>query len=145
MVWHHGIYEPVQSLIKLVLFALVVLLGFLNPIQCHKVWCLDLQFHLEALIFWIYDSSFFFVNKKKFYSFVLYRPFIFPSPTSYQTKTATEASNIKVFWMRTNACRNKTRWEWTHNTFTSCGILPTMHTTKLFTRTLPYYFFTTSK
>ena len=48
-----GIYESVQSLIKLVLFAVVVLLGFLNPI--HKVWCLDLQFHLEALIFWIYD------------------------------------------------------------------------------------------
>ena len=28
-----GIYESVQSLIKLVLFVLVVLLGFLNPIH----------------------------------------------------------------------------------------------------------------
>ena len=123
------------------------LLGFLNPID--NVWCLDLQFHLEAFEFTMIHCSLWI---RKFYNVVLYKPCIFPSLIPFlKTKITTEASHKNVFWMKINACRNETidgndTTILSHHPYsTSCGTLPTMHTTKLFTCTLPYSLFTPTK
>ena len=93
------------SLIRLMCFALgfyEALLRLLKPTD-KQVWNLDLQFHLEALVFMTIFSS---LRTNKFYTTILYSPYIFPSaspPTSsllpfLQKKTARTSPKTFSEW-----------------------------------------------
>ena len=102
------------SLIRLMCFALgfyEALLRLLKPTD-KQVWYLDLQFHLEALVFMTIFSS---LRTNKFYTTILYSPYIFPSaspPTSsllpFLQKKNSKNKSQKIFWMTRSACRDGT-------------------------------------
>ena len=138
------------SLIKLTCFALgfyEALLGLLNLVN-KEVWCLDLQFHLEAFEFTMIPCS---LWTTQFHTFILYRLYFFPLPSfptfllSYHfskqfKKKQQEQVPKNVFRMETSACRdgtvknqpNKkgTTPQHIHTIPTSCAILSTVNNTK---------------
>ena len=88
MCFVHGFYEA--------------LLWLLNPAD-KGVWCLDLQFHLEAFELTILSSLW----TKKFYTIILYTACLnvfLPFPKNDTKKKLAGTSHKNLFWMKGDAC-----------------------------------------
>ena len=149
-----------QSLIKLMCFALgfyEAFLGVLNPPD-KEVWCLNLQFHLEAFDFMTILSSLWTMYYHTVHTMhlPLGLPFhvssLLPFLINYQKKKKQQEQVTKKFseWKQAHvgmepSKTSQTRWERHHNTFTpSLHLVPfcqlctpqnSLHALSLFTPT----------
>ena len=138
------------SLIKLMCFALgfyEALLGLLNLIN-KEVWCLDLQFHLEAFEFTMILCS---LWTTQFYTFILYRLYFFPLPsfptfllsyhfskqfkkkaagTSHKQVSEWKQAHVGMVPSKNQPNKMGTTPQHIQTIPTSCAILPTVNNTK---------------